>query len=880
MPFSASLMALEKLDAEESLYNFVKLMWDVVEPATEFTPGRVLEEICDHLEAVTDGRIRRLIINVPPGCMKACPIDTQVLTTWGWKAHGDLRPGDFVFGPDGAPKRVEAVTEHRPEACFNVSFDDGASVIAGEGHLWAIERDVMSVAPKYTRGRKPEIVTTSNLRTTDKQGSWNRRPDRIAIPSPVSLPPKQLMVDPYTLGVWLGDGSSTDCTIYAAEQDSEHFSKLGRVAHITPAGTHGRSQAFYHIRQEGLRVKLRLMGLLSNKHIPEDYLTSGVEQRWELLRGLMDTDGCAVKGGSATFTNKNKAVIDGMVFLCRSLGLKPWVKSRYTKLNGITYGPHYHVGFTAPEGARIFNLARKQERIVAAQNARSRYRYVEAVEPVGDKVVNCIQVEGGMYLVGRDLIPTHNSLVTNVFWPAWEWGPKKMPHLRYLTLSYSSTLTERDNGRTSRIVESEKYQAMWGDVIKLTKTGVSKLETNHTGWKFASSVGGTVTGERGDRVVIDDPNDVRTAESDTVRNATNMWLREVMPSRLNNMRKSAIVVIQQRTHEHDATGILLELDQGYDHLCLPMRYESWRDGIRTSIGGGDWRTYEGELLWDTQWPDVTKEGRYPLDEVEKLERSLGDYGVSGQLQQVPSPRGGGIIKKDWWQPWEQDKYPPMEYIFMTVDTATSTKDSADYSACIVWGMFRDTDEMPRVVWRDGTGAIRDTASGFRGSPRIMMMHAWEKRLTIHDLVVDLIHTAAKFGVDSMLIEAKSTGQAVAQELHRMLSGEASCSVQLDILPGSMDKMARLISVQHIFQECLVYAPVGKNGEWMEWAGNVIDRVAAFPRVTHDDLVDCTSAGIRHARDINMLSRSKEHMENESGIIRYKNAQARAPLYDT
>src|SRR5262249_30205551 len=139
------------------------------------------------------------------------------------------------------------------------------------------------------------------------------------------------------------------------------------------------------------------------------------------------------------------------------------------------------------------------------------------------------------------------SSLCDVYWPCWEWGPKGLPATRYVCASYSASLTERDNGRMSRVILWDWYQERWGDIFKLTHTGVTKLQNNVTGFKLATSVGGVGTGERGDRVIIDDPNNVLETESDAVRDSTNKWFREAMPDRLNDMNTGAIVVIQQRT---------------------------------------------------------------------------------------------------------------------------------------------------------------------------------------------------------------------------------------------------------------------------------------------------------------------------------------------
>src|SRR5271166_3209444 len=149
--------ALDKYDGERGLYRFIQLMWGIVEPETPFVGGWALEGWCEHLEAVTRGDITRLLGNVPPGYSKALWDEEPVLTTWGWKRHGDLLVGDFVFGADGFPRRVLGVTVPWEAETFAVGFDDGSEIVAAGDHLWSIERDVMSVRPRYCRGRKPMV---------------------------------------------------------------------------------------------------------------------------------------------------------------------------------------------------------------------------------------------------------------------------------------------------------------------------------------------------------------------------------------------------------------------------------------------------------------------------------------------------------------------------------------------------------------------------------------------------------------------------------------------------------------------------------------------------------------------------------------------------
>ena len=861
---TADVWGIRKAHSEKSLWRFVRLMWPAVEPKRALVHGWAMEAICEHLEAVTSGEIKRLLINVPPGSSKALDDDTPVLTTWGWRRHGDLAAGDIVFGPDGRAKRVLAVTAPWVTDAFDVQFDDGASVVAAGDHLWAVERDVMSVAPRYTRGRKAMVVATSDLRMSDPQNGWTRRPDRIAVAQPIELPPKRLPIDPYLVGVWLGDGYTNSPCFCAADQDIEHFKAWGTVGTVyEPAGT--RKQRFYRLTAKPLAANLRAMGLLGDKRIPDDYLESSAEQRWELLRGLMDTDGCATQSGNCTFVTKLPHLAQQSLALSRSLGLKATITSQRSVLNGKDYGLHYVMAFTAPAGAIVFKLRRKQERLHGHQNGRSRHRYVAAVTSVGRRSVRCIQVEGSIYLAGNAFVPTHNSLLTNVFYPAWEWGPCNLPHTRYLSASYSQSLTERDNVRMRQLIGDPVYRMLWGDRFTPGENSV-KFSNNKTGWKIASSVGGTITGERADRVLVDDPNSVQEAESATVRGNVNRWMMEVLPTRLNDPTRSAIVVIQQRTHQEDATGTLLDPDRGGEewvHLMIPMHYDPGRHCV-TSIGWEDPRgldddgaplpeadrwAREGQLYW----PE-----RFPPDEVEKLRKRLGGYAWAGQMQQIPTPRGGAIIKSEWWQQYGPDdpvankvKFPRFSYVLASLDTAFTEREENDPSACVVLG-----------IWSDPTTRL----------PQCMMVHAWQARLELHDLVVRVANTCERYKADVLLIENKASGLSVQQEIRRLYA-RAEFAVRFTDPTRKGEKVARAHSVTHIFEERMVHAPA------TDWADMVIQQCSVFPRGSHDDLVDALIQGLRYMRDEGLLSRRQEVRWQQQGIIEAARQGARdRPLY--
>ncbi|MFT4184429.1 MAG: phage terminase large subunit [Rhizobium sp.] len=229
---------------------------------------------------------------------------------------------------------------------------------------------------------------------------------------------------------------------------------------------------------------------------------------------------------------------------------------------------------------------------------------------------------------------TMKSLLCGVFWPAWEWGPKGRPELRYLGSSYSEHYAKRDNRRMRDLVASEWYRTLWGDRVKLTRAGEMAFSNTRMGFRQGVPFS-RLTGGRGDRVIIDDPHSVDGAESEAERASTVRTFRESVPTRLNDPQHSAIVVVMQRLHEADVSGTILSLGLGYDHLMLPMEFEPERR-CRTSIGFADPRTEEGELLF----PE-----RFPRGVVERDKLPLGSYAVAGQFQQRPSPRSGGLFQR-------------------------------------------------------------------------------------------------------------------------------------------------------------------------------------------------------------------------------------------
>lgn len=229
------------------------------------------------------------------------------------------------------------------------------------------------------------------------------------------------------------------------------------------------------------------------------------------------------------------------------------------------------------------------------------------------------------------------SLLTGVIWPAWEWGPAGLPHHRFIGTAHAQTLAIRDNLKCRRLIASEWYQERWPTPLTTDQNAKTKFENDKTGFREAMAFT-SMTGSRGDRITVDDPISADNANSDAELLSAKITFTETLPTRVNN-DKSAIVIIMQRLSERDTSGVILDLGLKYEHLMIPMRFESDRR-CTTSIGWSDPRKEDGELMF----PE-----RFPEDQVKALETTMGSHAAAGQLQQRPAPRGGGMFKRAWFE---------------------------------------------------------------------------------------------------------------------------------------------------------------------------------------------------------------------------------------
>jgi replicative DNA helicase len=359
------------------------------------------------LDAVTNGLHagQMVIIAARPGIGKALALATSLPTPTGWTTMGDIVVGDQLLGADGRPTTVVAATNvlsGRP--CYEVEFSDGSIIVADGQHQWLTEtrasrRSAQQAAIGYNRYRNQrtfaEVRTTEHIAATLRCSTADRRLNHSVVNcQPLDLPDRDLLIPPYSLGVWLGDGSS-----YAANFTSAD------------------PEIAVHVEAEGLdaatvQARLRTLDLLGNKQVPSIYLRASLAQRRALLAGLLDTDGTVTPGGAVQFCVTSARLAHDVRELVVSLGYRCGISTKQVHGRASKSATAYTLTFSTEDD--VFRLERKRlahkERRHNSR-ARSGARYIVDVRPVQSVPVRCVQVDNSdhLYLAGESMIPTHNS---------------------------------------------------------------------------------------------------------------------------------------------------------------------------------------------------------------------------------------------------------------------------------------------------------------------------------------------------------------------------------------------------------------------------------------------------------------------------------------
>ena len=396
--------------------------------------------------------------------------------------------------------------------------------------------------------------------------------------------------------------------------------------------------------------------------------------------------------------------------------------------------------------------------------------------------------------------PRHlKSICTSVALPAWVLGHD--PTRRIICVSYAQDLAVKHANDTRMVMSTDWYRRIFpGTRIDPAKNTETEVMTTKRGFRLSTSVGGTLTGRGGNLVIIDDPIKPADAMSDTIRERVNEWCRITLLSRLDDKERDAIILIMQRLHEGDLTGLLLQ-QGGWRHLRLPAIAETEE---RIEIGPGRYHTRRaGELL------HPARESQSTLD---AMKTAMGSAAFSAQYQQSPVPASGNLIDWSWFR-WYEAPNPKVEQYVVSWDTAMKATELSDYSVGTVWGIMCDFYYLLDLVrLRLDYPALRRKV--------IEMYHRWHR--------------------PNVLIEDAGSGTSLIQDLkeHRIRA--------VPIRPVA-DKIVRMAAQSAKIEAGRVLLP--RHAPWLD---DLRTEILAFPHGLHDDQVDSI------AQALSWISRPRPH----------------------
>jgi predicted phage terminase large subunit-like protein len=820
-----ALVAELKEQAQKSFKPFFVQSWKHIEPGIEFLDNWSVDAVCDHLEAISTGEIQNLVIQIPPRMSKLISKDTPILTyNRGWTTHGDLVVGDFVLTPEGFPVEVIHVAPDNI-ADTKVTFTNGEEIYCNKEHLWEVwDKNTRKISVKETQ----EIYG----KETRKDGKKIRFRNFVSNIEPIEFPEQKLPLDPYYFGNWLGDGYEKSNRITQHPKDDSIIDKIPyQVSTINQHPDTGVN--CYYFSHQGINTTLKSINVWGNKHIPSVYKFSSIEQRKKLIAGLIDSDGCSDSNSRVLLINTNKTLIDDIYEVLVSLGQRPYIvfrdkdkinenKKRSKSLQIISKKDCWVVGFQPTIDFPIVLERKKIKRTI--KQRRIAIKKIEYLKESEFKNGNCITInsERGVYLVGKTLIPTHNSTIVSVSFPCWQWIQN--PSEKFITASAIEKLVIRDAVRSRRLLNTNWYKELNPDLFLLPDVNQkSRYENNFSGYRITASVSSGITGEGYSILLCDDLVKAQDANSRAIMESTLEWWQMAISTRRNSP-DARRVLIMQRLATNDPIG--WELDNNPDiwtNLILPMEFEPERKCI-TEIGWEDPRKEKGEILW----PE-----RFPPKEIKNLKKTLGSVGWAAQYQQNPVPLSGNIIKKDWFKyytiPYNKFQSGSFELMIGSWDL-TFTDTGSSYCVGQVWGK--------------------------KGSEKYLIYQYRDKLDVVEQLAAIRKMKREYPAIRAMLVEERANGHAVLTMLKKEVPGLIAINPK-EI--GAGDKETRLAACSIDFEAGNVYFP---HQTVSPWVLDVTEELTTFPKSPHDDIVDATTQALNWFASKAGLSSISHQMSTE------------------
>ncbi|MFM7012582.1 MAG: phage terminase large subunit [Betaproteobacteria bacterium] len=634
--------------------------------------------LCDYLMKVEAGELATLIVALPPGAAKstyssrtfvqwymgrnpdnrvlavghALALDTEVPTPSGFKTIADLQVGDEVFAHDGSATKVTGKSEvFYNRQCYTARTTEGAEVVVDGEHLWSLEDTSLS------KKNGVSVFSTDKLYSLKQNG---KRGFRLIEQSAVQFTDKDILVDPYTLGLWLGDGETNGNRIASAVED------ISELRSNVPYETRS-TKSLHHFSIVGIRDALRRLGVLGSKRIPDNYVKSSIETRVSLIQGLMDSDGSVGKDGYCHFHNTNKQIVDSFREILFSLGIKNSVFE--VKIRGVMTKAAWRVHFKFNEA---FRLARKAGRCSASAYSRRHISF----EKSSSVPTQCITIDhpSKVFLVTRGYIPTHNS----------------------------QKFTEDEFSKPNRnAVDTDTYRLVFPDVeLNPMEQGASFWKLN--GWRGSYACRGALAGTSGLRAKIIMADDLfknaADAMSPVVReNIWRWWTADVMSRRLPG---APVILVNTLWHSEDVPNRFKKLAED-DPESIPQPFKFINIPAQAEQDDPLGRA-PGEWLWCS---DQQEDGFYSIKDYETKRATMPPSLWSALYLGQPLDKLGDYISEDQFSRYDR---PPVNRnghqiewtkTIMSIDCAARGADRSDYTAILIFRKHVDGTHYLVDAWR-------------------------------------------------------------------------------------------------------------------------------------------------------------------------------------
>jgi len=399
--------------------------------------------------------------------------------------------------------------------------------------------------------------------------------------------------------------------------------------------------------------------------------------------------------------------------------------------------------------------------------------------------------------------PRHGkSQLVSIFFPAWFLG--RNPNKKVMMVSHTTDLAVDFGRKVRNLISVDAYKSIFPTVaLAADSKSAGRWNTNVGGEYYACGVGSALAGRGADLLLVDDPH----SEQDVINGNFSVFEKAyewyTFGARTRLMPGGRVAIIQTRWHMDDLTGrVVRDMTQNeradeFEVIEFPAIL--------------DLEDKAGKPIQKPLWPEF-----FDLDALLRTKASMPVFQWNAQYQQEPTAEEAALVKREWWQHWEREDPPNCEYIIMSLDAAAEKHNRADFTALTTWGVF-----------------FNEEVDAYH----IILLNSIKKRLEFPELKELAMEEYADWEPDSFIVEKKSAGTALYQEMRRM-----GLPVQ-EYTPhrGSGDKLARLNSVADIVASGLVWMPETR------WAEEVIEEIAGFPFMSHDDLVDSTVMALMRFR---------------------------------